>query len=291
MSVHSRRVVGLALVFYLVAVGRNAQAQESVGRISGRVVDSAGMSVPNQRVHLRVPNEPLQLVVITDVDGGFTYPKLSVAGRYVVQVVVEDRVMAERVVTLSPAGAMCAEVTVTLPAPPPTPPGYRTARADTLLKGGPPLTSFDDVASILQRGHEVIVMESDGRRTRGFVSSVSSDGLVLFRNGNLLRKAVEETYRPDAIQRIEIVDSHRNGVLLGLAASVGIFAAVRACRGECQGEAAYGVIGFMLAPIIGWGIDDAINAPIYERQRQANRVSVGPLYRREAVGFTVRVGF
>jgi hypothetical protein len=172
----------------------------------------------------------------------------------------------------------------------PISPSHRSARADVLLKGGPPLTTFEAVSLILERGHEVIVTESDGKRTRGLVSSVPSDGLMLFRKAGLFSRARDVSYRSENIDTIQVVDSSWNGLLVGLAVTAGSLLALRSCEGECQGTAAYAGLVGGAAPVAGWAIDDAVNGAVYERGRGTLTVSLAPISQRDAIGAIVRVG-
>ena len=156
---------------------------------------------------------------------------------------------------------------------------------------------FEVLPLIVKVGQEVKVRGEAGRATRGKVVSISSNQLVVARSRRF-RSRVEQLFAQDAIRTIEAVDSHWNGALFGVAASVGIFVVTtRACArkpdtGVCQGVVAPASLATVLAPFIGWGIDDSINTTIYERPSQTpSRITLAPLLGRERIGVTAQVSF
>ena len=99
----------------------------------------------------------------------------------------------------------------------------------------PTPTSFDALSAILETGHEVIVTDDGGRRTRGRVSSISSSQLVLVRKRFRFSRPETRSFAGESITRIRIVDPTRNGGMLGAAAAVGLLAALieRDCSSGC----------------------------------------------------------
>ena len=68
-------------------------------------------------------------------------------------------------------------------APSPVPPPHRArVSADQLLKGQQPTASLDALHAILDSGYEVVVRDGAGRKTRGRVSSISDDQIVIFKH-------------------------------------------------------------------------------------------------------------
>lgn len=173
-------------------------------------------------------------------------------------------------------------------------------------------TSLEALQSILEPGHQVVFVQHGKSRLATaverswlsirqevLVAEVSPDRIVLVRTRLFRRQEIVLT--PDWIDRIDIVDSTRNGVLLGtgIGGVLGI-AEILQTRREARSRDDCNLcpLGYMfgaLLPIIGGGlggrIDAAINSPIYERPSQRSRVILGPLLGRERVGVLAEVRF
>ena len=77
---------------------------------------------------------------------------------------------------------------VALPAPPPVPPPHRRrVSADRLLGGEPVTDSLDALTLILDPGYEVVVRDEAGRKTRGRVSFISGEEVVVINRPRLFR--------------------------------------------------------------------------------------------------------
>jgi hypothetical protein len=61
--------------------------------------------------------------------------------------------------------------------------------------------------------------------------------------------------------------------------------------GECQGAGALAGLAAASAPFIGWGIDDEISTPVYERSAQRTAVTVTPLIGSQRLALMARVWF
>ena len=121
---------------------------------------------------------------------------------------------------------------VALPAPPApplvSPPHRRRVSADRLLGGKPVTDSIDALTSILDPGHEVIVWDEAGRKTRGRASSVSGQEVVVTRRRRFFgsfRPPEELVFGADSITRVEIVDSVWEGGLIGAGAGAATYLA------------------------------------------------------------------
>jgi len=151
-----------------------------VGEIRGVVVTAAGKPLADQRVELRLPGRmgSGRLVTTTDASGSFVYRGLS-PGRYEVEVRIDGRGTATSgPIELSAKRMQVHDVTLVRPAP-----GSGRIRAGELLKGEPVTESFEVLRPLLEPGYEVIVWGNRGAPTRGKVTSISSDALVIVSNG------------------------------------------------------------------------------------------------------------
>ena len=190
------------------------------------------------------------------------------------------------------------------PGPSPDPPPHR-ARVGVERLTPAPTTSFAALPPILETGYEVVVRDAAGRGTRGRVSAISGDHVVIFSERatpllRLTRPAVERRFPADSVERIEIVDSTWNGTLIG--AGVGVGLAVGIARWESSatpdgnsmkglGTLVFGALSIVACSAAGHHLDLSMNAPVYRRPSQAPRVSLVPLLGRERVGVLARVQF
>jgi hypothetical protein len=192
------------------------------------------------------------------------------------------------------------------PAPPPVPPPHRArVSAGQLLEGQSATASFDALHAILDTGYEVVVRDAAGRKTRGRVSSISDDRIVIFREGTtpllrLTKPAVEHRFSADSVTRIDIVDSTWNGTLIGAAVGVGLAFGIHQWEESAVADSndlkglwtlALGGISIAVSSGVGSLIDLSMNAPIYKRPSQTPRVSLVPLLGRERIGLMARVHF
>ena len=189
---------------------------------------------------------------------------------------------------------------VTLPAPPPVPPPHRRrVSADRLLGGEPVTDSLDALTSILDPGYEVVVWDEAGRKTRGRVSYISGDEVVVINRPRLfryLRSPQEHAFRADAVTRVEIVDSTWNGIAIGAAVGAGL--AFGLWQGTDTDDFGVGLLYAVSATaalpasmLAGRDIDLSINESIYTRPSQSPRVTIAPLIGRDQKGLAVRVSF
>ena len=199
-------------------------AQDTDGEITGAVTDAAGEPMADQRVELQRPasEDDRRVVAVTDMNGRFVFSRLG-PGRYEVQLREDGRVIAtSRPIDLSAGTMRMSGLTVALPtAPPVPPPNRRRASADRLLGDAPVTRSFNALQAVLEPGHEVVVWDEAGRKTRGWVSSVSDAQIqiTIFFKERFLRpgRTTERIFTPDSVTRVDIVDSYWNGALIGAA--------------------------------------------------------------------------
>ena len=167
------------------------------------------------------------------------------------------------------------------------------------------MASFDALHAILDTGCEVVVRDAAGRKTRGRVSSISDDQIVIFREGatpflRLINPAVERRFPVDSVTRIDMVDSTWNGTFIGAAVGVGLAFGISRWEETAVpnsnnlkglGTLVFGGLSIVVSSAVGHLIDLSMNAPIYERPSQTPRISFVPLLGRERIGLMARVHF
>ncbi len=177
--------------------------------------------------------------------------------------------------------------------------------ADDLLKGQPVLASFEKLEPMLERGHEVVVWDAAGRKTRGRVSSISAEQVVVHQRAaspllRLFNTPTDRQFPADAVARIDIVDSTWNGALIGAAvAPVLVFGIHRweeaavSDANSMKGMAtvALGGLSAVLAIGIGQKIDASINQPVYQRRRGLPPVTLMPWLEPTRRGVLAQVRF
>ncbi len=177
--------------------------------------------------------------------------------------------------------------------------------ADDLLKGQPVLASFEKLEPMLERGHEVVVWDAAGRKTRGRVSSISAEQVVVHQRAaspllRLFNTPTDRQFPADAVARIDIVDSTWNGALIGAAvAPVLVFGIHRweeagvSDSNSMKGMATvvFGGLSAVLAIGIGQKIDASINQPVYQRRRGLPPVTLMPWLEPTRRGVLAQVRF
>ena len=183
-----------------------------------------------------------------------------------------------------------------------SPPRRSRVTADQLLRGHPVTASFDELQTFLLPGYEVVVWDTSGQKTRGRVSAISKDQIVVFREPFLLRgiRPAETDLIPrGSVTRIDIVDPTTQGTLIGAAAGAAIMLGlVQASKNELGhsnlapvGYALLGIVAFVPSMGLGALVDWLRNSPIYEQRPQVPRVTVAPWFRPPGIGASVCVRF
>lgn len=195
------------------------------------------------------------------------------------------------------AGASALLFAVDLSAQPALPP----VSADQLLKGQGPTDSFAALQPLLGSGQEIVVTDDAGGVRRGRVASLSGDQLVLASPvaagvweamlplyfpadvGLILKRGLfgskDRVFTERSVTRIDVVDSTRNGTLIGTAVGIGIAAGVLQWERGRPDSTLKGmatslafVVGLPVSMRIGHVLDRAINKPIFQRvQKNALR--------------------
>jgi len=189
--------------------------------------------------------------------------------------------------------------------PPVPPPGRPRVSADQLLQGQPLPASFGELQPILERGHEVVVWDAAGRKTRGRVSSISPNQVVVFREGKspLLRLFIppqERALSADSVARIDIVDPAWNGALVGAAIAPVLVFGIHRWEESAVPDSnnmkglltiVFGGISSALSVGVGYWVDSSINDPIYTKQSRLPRVTIVPWLEHNGIGVMVQTHF
>ena len=176
---------------------------------------------------------------------------------------------------------------------------------DELLRGRPVAASVDELRGILQPGHEVVLWDAEGRRTRGLLSSIAGDQVVIHRRASspllcLFVRPKDRAFPAESLTRIDIVDSTWNGALIGAAiAPALVFGIYRweetavSDSNSTKGLATvvFGGISTVLAIAVGQQIDLSMNQPIYQRQRGRPQLTLAPWLESNGKGVLARVRF
>jgi hypothetical protein len=176
------------------------------------------------------------------------------------------------------------------------PPALPRVTRRTLLGSDAPLADFDELRSSIERGLEIIATDADGRRVRGRVACALDDGLVLWRLGGLPWGARIRRFDRVSLARVQVVDSVREGWLIGAGAGVATtMAFVATCSGsrssECRGWATLaGVSVGALEALIGQLIDGSINQTLFSTVPQ-RRVALRVWPRHKAAGLLLAIDF
>jgi hypothetical protein len=186
------------------------------------------------------------------------------------------------------AGVLAVLCAVELSAQPPP------VGADHLLKGQEPTDSFAALQPLLASRQEIVVTDDAGRVRRGRLASLSGDQLVIASPvaagvweamlplyfpvdvGLILKRGLfrsgDRAFAEGSVRRIDVVDSTRNGTLIGAAVGVGIVAGVFQWERGRPDSTLKGVatslafvVGLPVSMRIGHVLDRAINKPIYRR--------------------------
>jgi hypothetical protein len=160
---------------------------------------------------------------------------------------------------------------------------------DEFLKGQSAAASFGELQPILEPGYEVVVWDATGHKTRGRVSSISRDQVVVYQRAAspLLRLFIppkERAFPADSVTRIDIVDSTWNGALIGAAIAPVLVFGIHQWEETAVSDSnsqkglatvVFGGISAVLAIAIGQRIDLSVNQPVL-RQRGVPRVTLTP---------------
>ena len=164
--------------------------------------------------------------------------------------------------------------------------------------GGQVPNAFEALPLVLNVGQEIKVKTDTGRTTRGKVVSIHDSRLVIGRPQYpfpFVRPRKEQVFAKDVVQRIDVVDSALNGILLGAAAGVGVTAIV-ASRATDPLEKSYA--WWALGTFLGVGgasagsfIDQRVNKTIYERGTPTPTVAFVPMVGRRRMGVAASFRF
>jgi hypothetical protein len=161
-------------------------------------------------------------------------------------------------------------------------------------------TAFEELPSIIEPGCEVIVFDETGRKTRGRVTAISRDSVVVRYRRRLFSASEERALSSEIVSRIDIVDSTWNGALIGAAVAPVLVYGIHRWEDAAVpdsnsmkglGTIVFGGISATLAVGIGFWIDGSMNGAIYERRRGTPGVTLAPWLEPTRRGIRVHVRF
>ena len=156
--------------------------------------------------------------------------------------------------------------------------------------------SFDILRSALKPRQNVRVRDVDGRVAKGKVVSTSENELVLSRPRRLFpffRSDEHLSFRKDALEWVQAVDSTWNGQVIGLGVGVAVTALMVSASDETERSwlvlfpGSEIVIG---AAYVGGLIDARHNETIYQRPAE-RRVTLAPIAAKHRLGVLASVSF
>ena len=156
-------------------------------------------------------------------------------------------------------------------------------------------TSFEELSHMLKTGQTVVVIDANGRETRGKMVQSAPTSLVLLEGARLTarRSLTEET-----VSEVRRLDSRMNGALIGLGvglgAGVAIISAMCADGPGCGPSAQVGMLTAGLGAAIGAGIDSLVNRDgrvVFRSPKKATRLMLSPFIGkdRQALLLSVRL--
>lgn len=168
-----------------------------------------------------------------------------------------------------------------------------TARAQEI-----PVSSFEQLAGLLQIGDKVYVTDASGREHEGTLSELSASSINLVSPGTLKEFTGSEVA---AITRLR-PDSKKNGAFIGLGvgvvlgAAVGAFAAEESNTNRAAGAIGAGLAYGGLGALIGVGIDalsPGKKVLVYSARpkKSAARLSVSPIVLPARQVIVARISF
>ena len=161
-----------------------------------------------------------------------------------------------------------------------------------------PATTFDELRLLVKDGNEVVVTDSNGRRTRGKVATVTASSLdlaVVRPKFLILREHSQRTFTDTTLTTVTRIDSRWEGGVIGLLAGV-VPVAVGWCHlGDV--ECHYAILGApvagLLGATIGMLIDGSINKVVYRTTAPVRPVSItlSPLLKVNGAGASLKFRF
>jgi hypothetical protein len=168
------------------------------------------------------------------------------------------------------------------------------ACAQVTTNAGPPATTFSEIASgaNVKAGASLVITDSSGLRTRGKLTTLSSDILSIRANGRT------RTFTNQEVREVQqrLNDSKIEGALIGLAAGWLVPALV--CTTRSDSSETLGCVLDSLLPggLPGLAIGAAVDAAQAKqvtvfRSSVRTRVAVGPMVTARRFEFRASIGF
>ena len=157
-------------------------------------------------------------------------------------------------------------------------------------------TSFAELSHILKTGQTVVVIDANGRETRGKMVQSTPTSLVLLEGAGLTAR---RSFSEETVSEVRRLDSRMNGALIGLGvglgAGVAIISAMCADGPGCGPSAQAGVLTAGLGAAIGAGIDSLVNRDgrvVFRSSQKATRLTPSPFLGKDRQGLllSIRMG-
>ncbi len=168
-------------------------------------------------------------------------------------------------------------------------------------------TTFDELRLAVKDGDQVVVTDSDGRRTRGKIAKVTASSLDLAIERSkfvILREHSQRTFTDTDVTRVTRIDSMWQGGVIGSLVGFvsGVVGPIPRCSGTRRNDIACdplfrlivaGPVFGLVGAAIGIGIDGSINKVVYRGDPQVHPVTitVSPLLKPKSAGASLRLGF
>lgn len=164
-----------------------------------------------------------------------------------------------------------------------------------------PATTFDELRLVLHDGNDVVVTDSNGRRTRGKLVSVTTSSLDLVVERPrflILRERSNQSFTDTVVTTVTRIDSRREGVIVGFFAGfvpvMHVPCDSRDDGGSCAfAKIAYGPVCGVLGAAIGMVIDGSINKVVYRTGAPVRPVTItlSPLLNAKTTGASLSLRF
>jgi hypothetical protein len=163
-----------------------------------------------------------------------------------------------------------------------------------------PATTFDELRLVVKDGNDVVVTDSNGRRTRGRVATVGASSLDLAVEKPrflILREHSHQGFTDSAVRTVTRIDSRREGAFIGFLAGF-VSVVVAGCNSGDALECDYarilgGPIFGGLGAAIGMLIDGSINEVVYRSDARVGPVTItlSPALTTKSAGASLNLRF
>jgi hypothetical protein len=164
-----------------------------------------------------------------------------------------------------------------------------------------PATSFDGLRLVVQDGSEVVLTNSDGRRIRGKLVSVTTSSLALVVERPrflILRERLHQSFTEAAVTTVTRIDSRWEGAIIGFLAGFVPVVLPPCPSNDVDGcglvKVVLGPLAGALGAAIGVAIDGSINTIVYRNGNPSvggATITLSPLINTKTAGASLRLRF